>query len=213
MRPNCCLPWTSVAPLPTHPPQFSHLFLWAWPGLDALAVDMQKEKKITNQTVDAICYRQASNPFLSSPGRKKNLISCHSRSEIQLQDVPVVICLKGNLSFHQQPTAHKGDTKCLCHHCLHQPLVNGPNHLTQKFIKGHSKLHFACWEGLILHGHRTIAAQDRDTQLLLPLQGLCVPLVHHQWVKGWDQRHLEGRRVWLIFFQTQVSPVAAMHHQ
>lgn len=46
--------------------------------------------------------------------------------------------------------------------------------------KNPSELHLAGREGLILHGHGAIAAQHRDAQLLLPVVGLLVPLVHHQ---------------------------------
>lgn len=42
-----------------------------------------------------------------------------------------------------------------------------------------SELHFARREGLVLHGHRAVAAQHRDAQLLLAVVGFLVPLVHH----------------------------------
>lgn len=134
-----------------------------------------QKKTPTNQT-DSGCYllyRQASNPFVISPGRQKNLhLSCHPRSETQLQD--------GQQSSAQRETSLFNRTQrreSLCHHFLHQPLVNGQ---IISLFRGHSKLHFAGREGLILHGHRAIAAQDCDAKLLLPLQGLRVPLMHHQ---------------------------------
>ena len=54
-----------------------------------------------------------------------------------------------------------------------------------------SELDLAGGEGLLLHGHGAVAAQDGDVQLPLPLVGLLVPLVHHHRVKGRDQSHLK----------------------
>lgn len=55
---------------------------------------------------------------------------------------------------------------------------------------GWLKLHFACWEGLVLHGHRAVAAEDGDGEIFLPLVGLLVPVVHRQRIECGDQSHL-----------------------
>lgn len=56
-----------------------------------------------------------------------------------------------------------------------------------------SELHFAGREGLLLHGHGTVATQHCNSQLPLPLVGLLIPLMHCHRVKSRDQGHLGGR--------------------
>lgn len=78
------------------------------------------------------------------------------------------------------------------HHFAHlkvnrSALVTGRGVILQVSLK----LHFACWEGLVLHGDSAVASKYCDWQISLPLMGLLVPVVHSHWIKGGDQSHLE----------------------
>lgn len=59
---------------------------------------------------------------------------------------------------------------------------------------GHSELHFAGGEGLLLHGHCAVAAQHSDQQLPLAVMGFLVPLMHCQRIKRWNESHLRTRK-------------------
>lgn len=60
---------------------------------------------------------------------------------------------------------------------------------------GHSELHFAGGEGLLLHGHCAVAAQHSDQQLPLAVMGVLVPLMHCQRIKRWNESHLRTRKI------------------
>lgn len=60
---------------------------------------------------------------------------------------------------------------------------------------GHSELHFAGREGLLLHGHCAVAAQHSDQQLPLAVMGFLVPLMHGQRIKRWNESHLRTRKI------------------
>lgn len=57
-----------------------------------------------------------------------------------------------------------------------------------------SEFDLAGGEGLVLHGHGAVGAQDGDVEVTLSLQSLLVPLLHRHRLKGGDDSHLHSAR-------------------